>query len=68
MIRAQDPLAGLVPAIHAFFPLGGVSGEDVGGRNKSGQGELSLTRGVCQSPGCYSERRPPMFHFKLGPQ
>jgi hypothetical protein len=32
------PLAGLVPAFHAFLPLGGVLGEDVGGRNKSGQG------------------------------
>jgi hypothetical protein len=29
-------MAGLGPAIHAFLPVGGVDGEDVGGRNKSG--------------------------------
>jgi hypothetical protein len=32
-----DPLGrGLGPAIHALLPVGGVDGEDVGGRNKSG--------------------------------
>jgi hypothetical protein len=37
-----SPLAGLGPAIHAFLPVGGVDGEDVGGRNKSGHGEVKL--------------------------
>ncbi len=32
------PLAGLGPAIHAFFPFDRALGEDVGGRNKSGHG------------------------------
>jgi hypothetical protein len=31
-------LAGLVPAIHAFLAVDRVAFEDVGGRNKSGQG------------------------------
>jgi hypothetical protein len=35
-------VAGLGPAIHAFLPVGGVDGEDVGGRNKSGHGEVKL--------------------------
>ena len=32
------PVAGLVPAIHAFFPFDGALGEDVGGRDKPGHG------------------------------
>jgi len=31
-------VAGLVPAIHAFFPFDGALGEDVGGRDKPGHG------------------------------
>jgi hypothetical protein len=34
----EVPVAGLVPAIHDFFVLGGGYGEDVGGRTKSGHG------------------------------
>ena len=37
--QLQIPLAGLGPAIHAFYSCGGAVGEDVGGRNKSGHGE-----------------------------
>jgi hypothetical protein len=37
------PVAGLVPAIHAFRALGGLFGEDVGGRNKSGHGVVLVT-------------------------
>jgi hypothetical protein len=32
-------VAGLDPAIHAFFPFEGALGGDVGGRNKSGHRE-----------------------------
>ena len=32
------PVAGLVPAIHAFFPFDGALGEDVGGRDTPGHG------------------------------
>jgi len=32
-------VAGLGPAIHAFSPIDEESGEDVGGRNKSGHVE-----------------------------
>jgi hypothetical protein len=31
-------VAGLVPAIYAYFPPGGIPCEVVGGRNKSGHG------------------------------
>src|SRR5690242_3411213 len=44
--NAQSPWPGLswlVPAIHAFLPLVGGCGEDVGGRDKPGQGELRLS-------------------------
>jgi hypothetical protein len=33
-------LAGLVPAIHDFFCLAEYFAKDVGGRNKSGHGDL----------------------------
>jgi hypothetical protein len=62
-------LAGLGPAIHAFLPVGGVDGEDVGGRNKSGHGELKLCgrlegvrlRATKDSPG-----NPPALHCIAG--
>ena len=38
------PVAGLGPAIHAFFYITGLTAEDVGGRNKSSHGELGLRR------------------------
>jgi hypothetical protein len=37
-------LTGLVPVIHAFPALDTAFFEDVGGRNKSGHGELWLCR------------------------
>jgi hypothetical protein len=46
-VRAADlkgPLPGLDPGLHACFPLGGALGEDMGGRNKSGHGELLKRR------------------------
>ena len=36
-------LAGLVPAIHAFLAVDGVYSEDVGGRDKPGQGGSRMT-------------------------
>ena len=44
-------MAGLVPAIHAFFSLYAVSGEDVGGRVESGHGEQARSRPVMTSMG-----------------
>jgi len=38
------PLAGLAPAIHAFPAVVGAAFKDVGGRNKSGQGDLGFYR------------------------
>jgi hypothetical protein len=38
-LRPENPVAGLVPAIHAFLRVDwGISG-DVGGRTKPGHGE-----------------------------
>jgi len=44
-------VAGLVPAIRAFFSLYAVSGEDVDGRNESGHGEQARSRPVMTSMG-----------------
>jgi hypothetical protein len=38
------PLAGLVPAIHAFPAVHKATFEDVGGRDKPGQGDFELYR------------------------
>jgi hypothetical protein len=42
--QLQAPLTGLVPVIHAFPAIHTVFFEDVGGRSKSGHGELWLCR------------------------
>ena len=42
--RWSPPLAGLAPAIHAFPAVVGAAFKNVGGRNKSGQGDLGLYR------------------------
>ena len=42
--QLQAPLTGLVPVIHAFLAIHTVFFEDVGGRSKSGHGELWLCR------------------------
>jgi hypoxanthine phosphoribosyltransferase len=43
-------LAGLVPAIHAFPAVGRAAFKDVGGRNKSGKGDLGLHRSHYKQP------------------
>jgi hypothetical protein len=46
-------LTGLVADIHAFPAVHTASFEDVGGRNKSGHGELWLDRSfAAPAPGC----------------
>jgi hypothetical protein len=42
--QLQVPLTGLAPVIHAFLAIHTVFVEDVGGRTKSGHGELWLCR------------------------
>jgi len=42
--QLQVPLTGLVPVIHAFPAVHKAFFEDVGGRNKSGHGEIRLCR------------------------
>ena len=42
--QLQVPLTGLVPVIHAFPAVHKAFFEDVGGRNKSGHGELRFCR------------------------
>jgi hypothetical protein len=44
------PLAGLAPAIHAFPAVVGAAFKNVGGRNKSGQGDLGFYRARYEQP------------------
>jgi hypothetical protein len=38
------PSAGLVPAVHAFFPFAAAGGKDVGGRTESGHAGPKVVR------------------------
>jgi hypothetical protein len=50
-IQLEIPLAGLVPAIHAFPSVHKATFQDVGGRDKPGQGEQKVVP-VSSAPSC----------------